>query len=491
MMRPLKYMMIKYFCLLLFFLCSSITTGSDNLPDLGDPSTRILTPQEERRLGERIMFQIRNSLDLSQDKWVQNYIQSLGNKLANTQNANTFPYTFFVVNDKSINAFALPGGFIGVNTGLLLAVSDEHELASVLAHEMAHVSQHHIARLYEHAQQVQLSTLASMVAAIILATQNPNLGSGAIAAAMAGQQQAFLNFSRDNEKEADRIGIQTLTRAEFDPQAMPRFFEKLWKSTQYYGQKVPEFLRTHPLTEARIADTRARANQFSIKSFSYDPNFLFLQADIRANSFKTPQEAKQYFTQLQSTSPLQKDVASYGLALSNLNQGEGKKAIALLKPLMISYPKVLLIQSTYAEALYSDHQTSEALKMIEKTLEESPSDLALFLQYNQWLLAQKQATQVIQNARLYELQYGQISDILELLSKAYAILGQGAEMHFAQANFLFSIGDYRGAVIQLKQAKELAPTPSKLLLQIEARLEEIKNVIEEVEGKSYRNPFAF
>lgn len=469
--------MIKYFCLWLLFCCPFLLFGADTLPDLGDPSSQTLTPQEERRLGETIMFQIRHRLNLSQDQWLQLFVKNLGDRLSSAQPGNTFPYTFFVVNDKSINAFALPGGFIGVNTGLLLAVSDEHELASVLAHEMAHVSQHHIARLYEHAQQVQLSTLAGMVAAIILATQNPNLGSGAIAATMAGQQQAFLNFSRDHEREADRIGIQTLAQANFNPQAMPHFFEKLWKSTQYYGQQVPEFLRTHPLTEARIADSRARANQYPIHTVTNDLTFVFLQARVRANSFNTPQEAKSYFT------PRQKDAAAaYGLAISAVNQGDGATATALLKPLIRDYPHILLIQSTYFDGLFLNGRTTEALNLLQKTVQQFPAHLALVVQYNLALLDQQKPTEVIQNSHLYELYYGPTPEIQQLLSKAYALLSQPANMHFAQAHFLLLMGDYRGSLLQLKQAKKLTSAPSPLLLQIEARIIEIEQTLEQIEG---------
>lgn len=484
MLRSLQ--MKKYLAFLTFCLFPWVLLGNEPLPDLGDPSARVLTPQEERRLGENIMHQIRNTLPLAEDLWVQNAIQRLGDRLSTTQTDSSFPYQFFVVQDKSINAFALPGGFIGVNTGLILAVADEHELASVLAHEMAHVSQHHIARLYEHAQQIQLSTLAGAVASIIIATQNPNLGSGAIAATMAGQQQAFLNFSRDNEREADRIGMQTLEQAGFDPQAMPRFFEKLWQSTQYYGRKMPEFLQTHPLTEARIADSRGRANQYPTHPLHHDPEFIFLQARVRANGFNTPQEGREYFSKIQPSAS-----ATYGLAMCALNQGDGKTAQALLKPLTAQYPERLLIQSTYAESLSNSGEMPEAMALLREALRQYPADLALTLQYNENLLSQKAAPQVISNCREYGLQFGETPETLQLISKAYAALGQPAEMHFSQASFLMAMGDYREALTQLQQAKKLTPTPSKLLLQIDARIEEVKNRIEQLEGKPFKEALRF
>ena len=476
----------KRLCWLL--LSTSPLIGHAELPDLGDPSSLTLTPQQEHRLGETIMNQIRHSLEFSSDLWVQNYIQTLGNKLTSNQLHNQFPYTFFVIQDPQINAFALPGGFIGVNTGLILSVSDENELASVLAHESAHVSQHHIARMYDHMHRVQLSTVAGALAAIVIATQNPNAGSGAMAAALAGQQQAMLNFSRDNEREADRVGIQLLAQSGFDPNAMPQFFERLWQSTQYYGQNIPEFLQTHPLTESRIADSRARASQFIFKKKAPNSNFAFIQARIRATGFQSHQEAVSYFEKelSEQKTPLKKDSLLYGLSVAQLNFGYPQQALKAISLLKLQYPQELLIQVSEAEALYTDGKAKEAVAILDKLLKQYPSHQALTLEYNGLLLAQKKSQDVIGNLRRYHLDYGETSDTMRLLSEAYANAGQPAWMHFTQANYLLMTGDYRGALKQLEQAKRDTPPPSKLALQIDARTDEVKSVIEQVEGKPFK-----
>ncbi len=464
---------------------------ANTLPELGDPSSAVLTPQQERRLGESIMFQIRHSLTFSPDPWVQAYIQSLGNRLTTHNQDSQFPYLFFVVQDPSINAFALPGGFIGINTGLILIAQDEHELASVMAHESAHVSQHHIARLYAHMSQIQLSTVAGAIASVILATQDINAGSGALAATMAGQQQALLNFTRDNEKEADRIGIQLLHDANFNPYAMPRFFEKLWQYTQYYGQEIPEYLQTHPLTTSRIADSRARAEQWPSHSYPPDLGFLLIQTKIRAGNFKSPQEARVYFQKLLEKHPagLQRIAAEYGLGVAMLSLGDPKLALKSLSPLHKQIPQQLLITASYAEALYEAGEAQQSFAILKAAQAEHPSELALMLQYNAALIAEHDAKTAVKNIRAYQLRYGQTPETLNLLSKAYAAIPDNTQMHLAQANYLVSIGDYRAALKQLSQAKHKIAKNSKLALQVDAKIDEIRYIIEQVEGRPLKDSF--
>ncbi len=466
--------------------------AADALPDLGDPSALTLSPTQERQLGQSIMDQIRQSLEFNTDPFIASYIQTLGTPLAARAPDSRFPYTYFVINNKQINAFALPGGFIGINTGLLLEARDQDEVASVLAHETAHVSQHHIARMYERLQRVQMSTLAGALASLILATQHPNAGSGALAATLANQQQALINFTRENEQEADRLGIQLLAQAQFDPQAMPRFFEKLWQMTQYYDNNhIPEYLRTHPLTQARIADSQARAKDYPARPHGLTLTFALIQARIRAASFSTPQLAIQFFTQKQQQplSELQQSALLYGLSLAELQLNNPRKAYPRLRLLAQRYPTELLIQSTCLQSLYQLGRTDEALRQLAKLRGNHPDNKALLLQYNGWLLTQNQPQTVVQTLRHYQLSYGASPETLQQLSQAYAALGDNTLMHFSQADYLLSIGDYRGALHHLEQAQHSAPPKdAPIAFKITARISEVQETIKNLEGTPLEQP---
>jgi predicted Zn-dependent protease len=243
-------------------LVSSDVSGTD-LPDFGDSSGSLISPTQELEFGEAFMRSVRAQATLVSDPDLNRYIRRLGDRLVGNSDAPGYPFTFFIVQDSAINAFAGPGGYIGVHTGLILAARNESELAGVMAHEIAHVTQRHLLRAYEAANQLSLPTAAATIAAILLGVAtNSDAGIAAASAIQAGSIQYQLNFTRANEKEADRIGIQTLGRSGIDPFGMPSFFERLYQSTRLYGAaNIPEFLSTHPVTTDRIAESMQRAEQ--------------------------------------------------------------------------------------------------------------------------------------------------------------------------------------------------------------------------------------
>jgi len=232
------------------------------LPDLGGAGEAVLSPQMERRLGESVVRDIRfREPTYLDDPEVAEYLGALGAQLtgASTSGAR-YDFEFFVLRDPTVNAFALPGGFVGVHTGLISTADTESELASVLAHEIAHVTQRHISRMFGQQEKMQIPAMAALAAAVLLGRHRPDLGAGAAAAAQAGAVQAALGYSRDFEREADRVGLQTLEAAGFDTRAMPAFFEKMQKSTRVSDDaSVPGYLRTHPVTTERIADAQNKS----------------------------------------------------------------------------------------------------------------------------------------------------------------------------------------------------------------------------------------
>jgi predicted Zn-dependent protease len=248
---------MKKLILLLLLFCPPYAL-SDGLPDLGDVSQAALTPQQERQIGQQSMMQIRASKQYLDDSEVNDYLNKLGDKLAENSPEPSLDFEFFAVNDYSVNAFALPGGFVGVNAGLILITQSESELASVLSHEISHVTQHHLARMIEAQRGSGLISMAAIAVAILAARTNPQASEAAIASVQAGNIQRQLNYTRGYEEEADRIGLQLLEKSGFNTHAMPEFLRRLQKSSRLLDGNTPNYMRTHPITSDRIAEIENR-----------------------------------------------------------------------------------------------------------------------------------------------------------------------------------------------------------------------------------------
>ncbi|MDP3333241.1 MAG: M48 family metalloprotease, partial [Methylococcaceae bacterium] len=298
-----------------------------DLPDMGDSSGTLISPQEEKEFGEFFFRSLHRQVTINQDAEIQQYIQTIGEKLTAHSDTPGYPFHFFVVLENNINAFAGPGGYIGVNSGLIVTTEAESELASVMAHEIAHVTQRHLYRAAEAQGRLSIPTMAATLAAILLGTQSPAMGQAAIMAIQAGSVQFQIDFTRDNELEADRVGMQTLAASQFDPRSMPTFFERLQQATRYYGQNIPEFLRTHPVTAARISDTRGRAENYPYKQYPDSLDFLLIQAKLRVMASPDSADVQKFFqARLDQGTVEQRAVARYGLGLIALNMQKFKDA---------------------------------------------------------------------------------------------------------------------------------------------------------------------
>ncbi|MFL6646777.1 MAG: M48 family metallopeptidase, partial [Sulfurifustaceae bacterium] len=276
MMKPLLAALLA----LLIAATAPARANPINLPDLGDASGAVISPSQERKLGEDLMRRARRSLAVLDDPEGTTYVQSLGQRLVSHSDNPGTNFRFFLVSDPTINAFAIPGGFIGVHTGLLLAAENEAELASVLAHEIAHITQRHIPRMLAEEQRT-MPAMAALLAAALLAGRG---GEAALALTSATMAQKGLNFTRSSEEEADRIGIRLLSESGFDPRAMPAFFERMQRINRLNESNLPEFLATHPVTTARIADSRARAEQYTYRQVPDSVDFQLVRARLRADA---------------------------------------------------------------------------------------------------------------------------------------------------------------------------------------------------------------
>lgn len=471
-----KRRFLRHFCCALT-IASLINNPlfASELPDLGNSANAALSPVQEYELGRTVMKELKSAMVISQDVIVNEYLQGLGYRLIATQGKCQPDYYFFAVKDKSINAFALPGGFVGVNTGLITATESESELAGVIAHEVGHVQQKHIARMYEHMGRLRLSTIAGVIASVILATQNAQAGSGALAATLAGNQQALINFTREHEKEADYVGIHTLEKAGFDPVGMPAFFHRMYQDTRFYGNHIPEYLMTHPLTEARLMAAQTRANSFPYRQVQDSLQYHLIQARVTLYSFSSAREASNHFSKkLQRGNYRSRPGILYGYALSLIEEGKPWLAKPYLDELLETYPDVPLLQLAYAQMEMASYEKEKALDRLGNALKNHPNNYPLVCVYSEWLIKTGAIQTAIRVLKQQVLQKPVHAELWKLLSNAYAQAHQPVQAHLAQAQFLKSQGDYTNAILQLTLAKKVSTITDQEKRQIEAQLEEIK-----------------
>ncbi|MDP1705324.1 MAG: M48 family metalloprotease, partial [Sulfurimicrobium sp.] len=284
------------------------------LPDLGESSQAVFSLQQEQRIGESIMADIRASRELMRDAEVTDYLNALGARLIANSQDSARSFEFFALRDSTLNAFALPGGFIGVHSGLILSAQSESELASVLAHEISHVTQRHLARVIAGTQKNTLTTLAALAVAILAARSNPQVANAALVTAQATGVQSRLDYTREHEREADRIGLQVLNASGFDPRAMVDFFGRMQKYGRLYENNAPVYLRTHPLTTERIADVENRVGALPYRQVPDSLDFQLVRAKLEAEE-GLPQNAIKMFEVALAEKKYSNEAAQhYGLA---------------------------------------------------------------------------------------------------------------------------------------------------------------------------------
>lgn len=471
-----KWLIYAFFIFSLFF---NHALHSGELPDLGNSSNAYLSPTQEYELGRAILKELKSAQMISNDVYVNEYLQALGYRIIATQGQAQSAFQFFVVDDTSINAFALPGGFIGVNAGLIIATESESELAGVIAHEVGHVQQKHIARMYEHMGRLRLSTIAGMIAAMLLATQNSEAASGAMAATLAGSQQALINFTREHEKEADYVGINSLTKAGFDPMGMPAFFHRMSQETRFYGNHMPEYLLTHPLTESRLMAAQSRANSFPYKQIPDSLQYHLVQARVIVNGFSTAQEASQYFAKKLERGNYRNRLGTmYGYVLSLLQDSKPQQAKPYLDELIQLSPNQPLFQLAYAQAEMAMHQPEKALSRLANTLQNHPLNYPLTFTYCELLIKNGDPQKAIHLLKQQIARKPIHPALWNLLSSGYSQTRDIVQAHLAQAQYLKLQGDFPGAVTQLKLAKKISTASPQEKRQIDAELKEIQDKID-------------
>lgn len=452
----------------------AVGQGQIQLPDFGDSSARALSASDDRALGEVFMREVRASLTLDEDPEVEAYIDELGWRLGTHSDSASAGFDFFVVAEPDLNAFAGPGGHIGVNAGLILATETESELASVLAHEIAHVTQRHLARKFEQAQTMGIPALAGLLAAIIIGTQNPQAGQAAATAVLGSQIQSQLNFSRAHETEADRVGMRLLADAGFDPRAMPLFFERLQDASRYY-RKPPEWLSTHPLTTSRIADSRSRAETYPTGDHPSTLAFHLVRAKLRVAAAINPRETIQQFQEaVEASSGDERIGARYGLGLALTAAGRHEDAAATLRELIADAPQQVSFRAALAESVAAAGQFEDALSAYVDALAIVPDDGLLVQGYARLLVQQGQARKAIDTLAEYAKFKDKNATMYRYEAEAHEQLGAIADAHFALAEHYQLSGDLDGAIRQLELAQQRSSNNFYTSSRIDARLEQLE-----------------
>jgi predicted Zn-dependent protease len=456
--------------------------GADDIkiPDMGSPADAILNKSQEAQIGRAIMRSIRQSGQLVEDPQITEYINDIGHRIAAQTNDGDHDFTFFVVNDPRINAFALPGGYIGVHTGLIDASRSEDELAGVVAHEIAHVTQRHIARSVHASSRQSILSTALMLGALILGAASGDADAAqagmAVAQGTAAQQQ--INFTRSNEHEADRIGIGALAAAGFDPHGMSSFFEVMSRQQlSAPDERMPEFLRTHPVTTTRIAEARTRAAEYPRVRSDDSVSYGITQARLRVDSFHTPDLAVSHFEQRDYAN--QNDVERYGRAVAYQRAGRDYEARRIFEDLIARDKKVIAYHIGLGQSQLALEQYAVGQQTFDAAVELFPRNVPLVIHYGEMLLQLGKAEQA--HEMLLDLMNNvpPTPEQVRLIARAASMAGEGAEAYYYLSEYRLMTGDLVGGVNYLRQALAMPGLGEIQRIRFEARIDFIREYMTE------------
>ena len=458
--------------------------GQD-LPEIGTPADAVITISDEYKLGAMIIKGLRDSGQILDDLETGEYIQGIGARLASHAQEGNVKFTFLIVKDSSINAFALPGGFVCVHSGLILATTSESELAGVLAHEISHVTQRHIARSVQQASRASLGATAAMLAAILVGAMSGNANVG-MAGVMAGQSAAMqqqLNFSRENEYEADRVGINVMAAAGYDPNAMGTFFETLGRRMGSGGPnaKILEFLQTHPVTSGRIAEAKNRATAYP------------LVRPVDTTGYRLTREKLRVMTMDSSTNPREVyadagngggglpgaigDYRFYGRALALMQANAPAEAVPLLRDLVARHPDTIEYHSALGQALLGAGDIAGSRAALSHALDLYPRNVPVTVRYAETLMRADEPR--LAHTVLLDL-FNAVPPTLDqvrFIALVASAAGEAAEANYYMAEYHVMNGDLTLSILALRQA---LATPNLTPVQrsrLKARIDELKEYL--------------
>lgn len=463
------------------FMVQMAVAQTGRLPDLGDPAQDSLTPAQEKRIAEEVLSEVRfHESSYLDDPEVEEILMALGHRLSKAGNTENQNFQFFVLKDPTINAFAMPGGVIGVHSGLITTTQTESELAAVLSHEMGHVEQHHMARMLSRQGGTTAVVLASVLLAVLVAHNSADAANAALAGGQAAMIQRQLSYSRDYEREADRIGLQILNSAGFDPQAMPDFFARMYQQTRTGENAAMSYLRTHPLTQDRIVDISGRVAQLPPHKVESSMDYMLLRAKIEVLQLGNL-AAVATLRARQPKTRLEQAARWYGLTLAYLESRDFTSAHQALSQLQALKPDSPMADTLAAALASGEGHFEEAARVCQAAAGRYPTRRStVYCEAEAWLAANRpqEALQAVdgplrtdrQDYRLYMLQ-----------AKAYTALGRDGGAHRAQAEVYVLQGNRAAAIDQLQLAQRDRGGDYIEQASIDARLRELRSL--EREGK--------
>ncbi len=448
-----------------------------DLPMLGDTSSGIISQQQEVELGQAWLKMFRSRVRTYNDPELQQYLEALLFDLAVHSELQDPRLDLVIINNPTMNAFAVPGGVVGVHTGLFLYAENEHQLASVLAHELAHLSQRHFARQLGHQKTTSVSTLAGLLAGVILAaTVGSDAGMAAMTMSQAAALDSQLRFSRQNEQEADRLGIETLFRSGHDPAAMPDMFERMLAATRYTGQKPPEFLLTHPLTEKRVADSRGRIRKYPSRQYPNPEEFGLMRARALIAIDKNPGRSMQRFQKELEGHSLSKRAAIYGLSQATMAAGDFDTARTILEPLLADEPYNLTLQLGMANIERKQGNVDAALKRIKSIGVYHADSYALAMAHAETLM---QASRYGESEKLLQdlsRQRPGDPEVWFQLAEVSGLAGDISGVHKARAEYFILNGVFDKAREHLGYARRLLQNDFQQSSIIDQRLRDLAEI---------------
>lgn len=509
------------------FLALGIASASaqeSRLPDIGSSAGSLITPAEEAEYGTMMLAQLRHFDLVLEDPLVDSWLDTLGHRLTGASDDSRRRYTFFMLRERQINAFATLGGYVGVNSGLVLAADREDEVAGVLAHEIAHVTQQHVLRSVERAQKDQLPVLLAMLGAIALSQSASSNSSGnaaqaAMMAAMGLAQQRQINYTRSNEAEADRVGIQALARGRFDPTGMADFFAKLQarsrtNSASLYGE-TPDYLRSHPMTLTRITEAKERAERLTKAPAEFDPSdapgdnpllpggwrlgpssgrgvtglFDYARERLRVLSALTPAAAISEYDAMKRARALT-GAQQYGLAVANLQAGQPRTALPLLQALVALHPSDIWPQLALGEAEAATGNGAAADARFEALVRQTPESRAVVLTYAR-ILGERGSAAAGKRAQaiLRPLMSASADDAVfqQIFARASEIAGDPVRAGEAHAEAAYLGGRPELALVQLNHLKKRPDLDYYARARIDARIAAITPTVLELRRQGIRD----
>lgn len=474
------FLVVVSTALLVFYI--SLTSAANaqsrtDVPTIGTAGGAFMSIERERLLGEHFAREIRGAAPVIEDPVLREYLEGIGNNLVRHTDNVRYPFNFFWIRDDSINAFAFLGGQIGMHSGLLLETRDESELASVLSHEIAHVTQRHIARNMERLTAAAPLTLAQIIGGVIIGIANPTLGMAVMTSSVAGAQQRQINYTRQFELEADRIGMQALARAGYDPEGAPRFFGRL-QARYRYASTLPQFLITHPLPESRIADTQSRARALGPRDLP--PSLDYHLAKARVMVRFSNRSAQGVLTQVDQElrheiHPIRRAGLLYARALALHSLERYDEADSIILTLRAEHPLNLFFLDTQTDIWIAQKRFEEVIEMLTIEYSRRPNNqvVTLNLVYaanhaGEYGLARRVAQEYLLHRR---------HDVVawQLLHEAQQKSANAVGQHEAMAETFVLRANFEGAIEELNMAHSKTADGDLLNRQrLQARIQQVR-----------------